>query len=300
MPPERNLVESEEKGPRGGQTTPPDSGNIPGGLSGEAGDRNSCLGVIPVSPLPNPDLGPPSQPERPAGVVLSSGEFSQDWCDPETIHILWTCGEAESLQKRQSEIETSIHGIHSHLESAGPYQPEHVSRQLYDLRAEWDQLQWKVICCTHTNVLEASIYYLDHEFSPSENACELAQGIASSIANGPWLFSEVQNGLEDEIRTALFESTFAERSHGDGKGRSSAVHFDISDNHSSSSSNDWAIPYHFGAVEDGPSLDESYAFGPETLCVIETASPRDEVALETIGEIERPTLRDEVALDDMD
>ena len=99
----------------------------------------------------------------------------------------------------------------------------------------------------------------------------------------------------------LYRLAKGSRSHGDVKGRSSAAYYDISDNHSSSSSNDWASPFHFGcAAEDGPSLVESHGFEPETLRQIETAIPRDEVALETVEETEMPTQRDEVALEDMD
>ena len=73
----------------------------------------------------------------------------------------------------------------------------------------------------------------------------------------------------------------SEGQSGDEKGRASAAHFDISDHHSSSSSSDWAIPFHFGDhVEDGPSLDETHAFEPETLREIELSILRDEVSLD--------------------
>ena len=83
-------------------------------------------------------------------------------------------------------------------------------------------------------------------------------------------FGEGENIEHDRVRPTDF--------------RISAAHYDISDHKSSSSSNDWAIPFHFGcAEEDGPSLDETHAFVPETL-----------------REIEKAILRGEVALDDMD
>ena len=110
----------------------------------------------------------------------------------------------------------------------------------------------------------------------------------------------------------LYRLAKGSRTHGDEKGRGSAAgpdtlecflvceiaklhgqlvvlhserrniqYYDISDNHSSSSSNDWAIPFQFGcAEEDGPSLDETHAFDPEILREIEKASLRDEVALD--------------------
>ena len=63
--------------------------------------------------------------------------------------------------------------------------------------------------------------------------------------------------------------------------RRSVQYYDISENHSSSSSSDWAIPFHFGdPAEDGPSLDVTHAFDPETLREIEMSSPRDEVSLD--------------------
>ena len=79
----------------------------------------------------------------------------------------------------------------------------------------------------------------------------------------------------------LYRFPKGSRSHGDEKGRGSAAHFDISDPHSSSSSSDWAIPFHFGdPAEDGPSLDVTHAFDPEALREIEMSIQREEVSLD--------------------
>ena len=67
---------------------------------------------------------------------------------------------------------------------------------------------------------------------------------------------------------------------------SACQHFDISDYNSSSSSDAWASPFHFGsAVEDSPSLAEAYAFGPSWTRQFEARQfeitiPRDEVRVE--------------------
>ena len=126
-------------------------------------------------------------------------------------------------------------------------------------------IRWQVCCTTGPNAHEASYIFLTDEFSAGDDAQNRARLVFEHIASAP---STTWSGS---------------RSHGDEKGRSSAAYYDISDNHSSSSSNDWAIPFHFGcAEEDGPSLDETHAFGPEILREIEKASLRDEVALDSM------------------